>query len=77
MPDKKKSTTKKNTKKAGPKNRRAKRKVVVEERTYIVPSTRVVAVRRQPVTLSRALGEAAVVEAPATTTKVVVKRKRA
>jgi hypothetical protein len=70
--------TKKKRTKGSTRSRRSpsKREIVVEERTRVIPSTRVVAVRREPVTLSRALGEAVVVEPPATTT-TVVRRKRA
>jgi hypothetical protein len=74
--------TKKKTTRASTRSRRSprKREVVVEERTRVVPSRRVVAVSREPVTLSRALGEAAVVEPmaePPLTSTTVISRKRA
>jgi hypothetical protein len=74
MPNRKK----KKTKKAATRSRRSpsKREVVVEERTRVIPSRRVVAVRREPVTLSRALGEAAVVETPVNTETTVVRRRK-
>jgi hypothetical protein len=77
MPNKNKKTTKK-TKKADARRRRSqsKREVVVEERTRVIPSSRVVTVKREPVTLSRALGEAAVVEPPAITETTVVRRRK-
>jgi hypothetical protein len=62
-------------------SRRPEHEVVVEETTRVVPARRrIVAVRQEPVTLSRALGEAAVVEStaePPVTSKTVVRRKRA
>jgi hypothetical protein len=76
MPNKKK------TKKASTRSRRSptKREIVVEERTRVIPSTRVVAVRRDPVTFSRALGQAAVVDAlpepPAITETTIVRRRK-
>ena len=75
MPNKK---PKKKTKKASTRGRRSpsKGEVVVEERTRVIPSRRVVAVRHEPVTLSRALGEAAVVETPVTTETAVVRRRK-
>lgn len=74
MPNRKK----KKTKKASTRSRRSpsKREVVVEERTRVIPSRRVVAVRREPVTLSRALGEAAVIETPVNTETTVVRRRK-
>jgi hypothetical protein len=74
MPNRKK----KKTKKARTRGRRSpsKREVVVEERTRVIPSRRAVAVRREPVTLSRALGEAAVVETPVNTETTVVRRRK-
>jgi hypothetical protein len=74
---------KKKAKKASTRTRRSPRtrEVVVEERTRVTPARRVVAVRREPVTLSRALGEAPVVapaaELPVTTETVIRRRKRA
>jgi hypothetical protein len=73
---------KKKAKKASTRTRRSPRtrEVVVEERTRVTPARRVVAVRREPVTLSRALGEVPVVEPAAelrTTETVVRRRKRA
>ena len=76
-----KKTPKRKTKKASSRSRRSpqKREVIVEERTTVIPARRAVIMRREPVTLSRALGEAAVVESaaePVTSTNVV-RRKRA
>jgi hypothetical protein len=56
-----------------------KRQVVVEERTTLVPKRHVVAVRSEPVTLSRALGEAAVMETrtePEVTTQIITTRRK-
>ena len=73
---------KKKAQKASTHTRRSprSREVEVEERTRVSPGRRVVAVRREPIALSRALGEAAVVEPaaelPATTETVIRRRKR-
>jgi hypothetical protein len=80
MPSQK--TKKGKTKKASSRSRRSqqKRGVIVEERTTVLPPKRAVTIRREPVTLSRALGEAAVVEPvaePPVTSTTVVRRKRA
>jgi len=56
-----------------------KRQVVVEERTTVAPTRRVVAIRTEPVTLSRALGEAPVVETraePEIATQTVTRRRK-
>ena len=73
---------KKQAKKATTRTRRSPRtrEVVVEERTTVTPARRVVAVRREPVTLSRALGAAVVepaAELPEITETVIRRRKRA
>jgi hypothetical protein len=71
----------KKTRKTSTRSRRSprERKLVVEERTSLIPAKRVVAVRQEPVTLSRALGEAAVVERtpepPAITETTIVRRR--
>jgi hypothetical protein len=72
---------KKKAKNASTRTRRSPRtrEVVVEESTRVTPARRVVAVRREPVTLSRALGEVPVVEPAAelrTTTKTVIRRRK-
>jgi hypothetical protein len=77
-----KKMNKRKIKKASSRSRRSprKREVVVEERTTVIPPKRTVTIRREPVTLSRALGEAAVMEPaaePALTSTTVVRRKRA
>jgi hypothetical protein len=76
------ATNKRRTK-GSTKRRRSERKsdvIVQEERTRVLPGRHVVAVRQEPVTLSRALGEAAVVEpateSPALTETTVVRRRR-
>jgi hypothetical protein len=75
--------TKKRRAKGSTQRRRSERKsdvIVQEERTRVLPGRHVVAVRQEPVTLSRALGEAAVVEpaaeSPALTETTVVRRRR-
>jgi hypothetical protein len=75
--------TKKRQTKGSTQRRRSERKsdvIVQEERTRVLPRRRVVAVRQEPVTLSRAMGEAAVVEpaaeSPAITETTVVRRRR-
>jgi hypothetical protein len=77
-----KKTKKRQTKGSTPR-RRSERKsdvIVQEERTRVLPRRRVVAVTQEPVTLSRAMGEAAVVEpaaeSPAITETTVVRRRR-
>jgi hypothetical protein len=74
---------KKKTKKASTPTRRSRPRTreVVIEKTRVVPARRVVAISREPETLSRALGEAPVVveptkEAPVTI-RTVISRKRA
>jgi hypothetical protein len=79
MPNKKTRKPKKARKASTPSRRSPReRKVVVEERTRVIPARRV-AVRREPVTLSRALGEAAVVEPtaepPAISETTIVRRR--
>ncbi len=71
---------KKKTKKASVRSRRSagERKVVVEERTRVIPSRRVVAVKAEPVTLARALGQAPVVRPAAekpVATRTLIKKK--
>ncbi len=74
--------SKKKPKRTSARRRRPPRKrdVVVEDTTRVVPAPRrVVAVRQEPVTLSRALGEAAVVELTPespVTSRTVVRRRR-
>jgi hypothetical protein len=76
-----KKTNKKKIKKASSRSRHSphKREVVVEEHTTVIPPKRDVTIRREPVTLSRALGEAAMVEPAAEPplTSTTVRRKRA
>jgi phosphatidate phosphatase PAH1 len=81
--NKTKTKTKKRQTKGSTQRRRSERKsdvIVQEERTRVLPRRRVVAVKQEPVTLSRAMGEAAVVEpaaeSPAITETTVVKRRR-
>ena len=79
---KKTSKTKKSSDKAGKarKRRRSRPEVIVEEETTrVVPVTRT-AVRAEPVTLARALGETAVIEErvePRVMRTVKKRRKRA